>query len=447
MSISIQGSSHSMSDYTLERTLGKGTFGKVKLATHNLSGEKVAVKILEKDKIKDASDIARVRREIAILKAVNHPHIVRLYEIIETAKEIYMVIEYAERGELFDYIVRNKRLDEAEAKVLFGQILSGVEYLHKMNIAHRDLKPENLLLDRNNSIKIVDFGLSNQCEPHQLLHTACGSPCYAAPEMIAGKKYDGALADTWSCGVVLFAMLCGYLPFEDACTLSLYRKILHAEYAVLDCLSPEAKDLLRGMFRTDPRQRLSVGDVKRHKWMAGVKSLGVREVGSGRVSEKVVELLRKYKVRRERVEEAIKNNRHNKITTLYYLLLKKVKREGERRNSVHVLQLNKTLSIAEEIRVGDIQERLNCKTTKNRKVESPDDILKQVTARVSTAIRRSDISTYCDESFSFDKSSFYAERSKHSNAEDKSMTIITERLDASMFKPACKSPSKRWRNQ
>ena len=196
--------------------MGKGTFGKVKLAHEISTGEKVAIKILEKDRIIDVADVERVSREIHILKLIRHPNIIQLYEIIETPKQLFLIMEYMQNGELFDYIVEKKRLDEREACQIFQQIISGIEYIHKLNIVHRDLKPENLLLDYDKTIRLVDFGLSNTYKKEERLKTACGSPCYAAPEMIeAKKKYEPLLVDIWSCGVILYAMLCGSLPFED----------------------------------------------------------------------------------------------------------------------------------------------------------------------------------------------------------------------------------------
>ena len=176
-------------------TIGEGTFGKVKLGHHILTGEKVAVKILEKEKIKDSGDLERVSREIRILKMVKHPNIIQLYEIIETPKQLYLIMEYADGGELFEYIVSHGKIKETQACRIFHQLLTGLEYLHKMGICHRDLKPENLLIDQGSNIKIVDFGLSNTFKPGETLKTACGSPCYAAPEMIAGKRYTGSKAD------------------------------------------------------------------------------------------------------------------------------------------------------------------------------------------------------------------------------------------------------------
>jgi len=164
-------------------------------------------------------------------------------------------MEYAPGGELFDYIVANNRIKQKEASKFLLQILAGVEYIHKLNIVHRDLKPENLLLDNNNNIKIVDFGLSNTYKNGETLKTACGSPCYAAPEMIAGKKYNGLQVDIWSCGVIMFAMICGYLPFEDPNTAKLYKKILSGDYSCPKFITAESKDLLKNILNTDPIRR------------------------------------------------------------------------------------------------------------------------------------------------------------------------------------------------
>lgn len=182
----------------------------------------MAVKILEKEKITEEADVERVSREIHILKLIRHPNIVQLYEIIETPRQLYLIMEYAPGGELFDHIVKNSKLNEKEACKIFQQIVSGIDYLHELKVVHRDLKPENLLLDHNMNIKLVDFGLSNTFPKDELLKTACGSPCYAAPEMIAGELYSGSRVDIWSCGVILYAMVCGFLPFEDPDTAKLY---------------------------------------------------------------------------------------------------------------------------------------------------------------------------------------------------------------------------------
>lgn len=223
-----------------------------------MTGEKVAVKILEKDMIKDVNDVDRVAREIQILKMIRHPNIIQLYEIIETPKQLYLIMEYASGGELFDFIVKNQRVKEPLAVKFFHQIIAGVEYLHKLNIVHRDLKPENLLLDHNQNIKIVDFGLSNTYKNGEMLKTACGSPCYAAPEMIAGQFYHGSQVDIWSCGVILFALICGYLPFEDPNTANLYKKILNGDFTIPKIASDDAKDMIRCILQTNPEIRYRV---------------------------------------------------------------------------------------------------------------------------------------------------------------------------------------------
>ncbi|CAK9012391.1 unnamed protein product [Durusdinium trenchii] len=256
----------SIGHYILGKTIGEGTFGKVKLGTHILTSERVAVKILEKERIVEVADVERVAREVHILKLIRHPHIVQLYEIIETRRQLYLIMEYASGGELFDYIVAKGRVPELEACRFFHQIIAGLEKVHAMNIVHRDLKPENLLLDEHKNIKIVDFGLSNVFRPGQLLKTACGSPCYAAPEMIAGHSYVPHLCDLWSCGVILFALVCGYLPFEDQNTSALYKKILAADYKTPKFISESVRDLISKLLTTDPKCRYNVPDVRAHPW-------------------------------------------------------------------------------------------------------------------------------------------------------------------------------------
>jgi 5'-AMP-activated protein kinase catalytic alpha subunit len=215
--------------YILGRTIGEGTFGKVKIGKHIVTETKVAVKILEKSKIADIADYERVSREI-------------------------------------DYIVKRQRVPEKEACRFFQQLISGIEYLSRLNIVHRDLKPENLLIDFDKGIKIVDFGLSNTYKDGELLKTACGSPCYAAPEMIAGKKYHGTNVDIWSCGVILFALICGYLPFEDPNTSNLYKKILSADFQTPHFVSDEAKDLFHKILNTDPKKRFKIEEIRAHPW-------------------------------------------------------------------------------------------------------------------------------------------------------------------------------------
>ena len=242
-------------------------------------------------------------------------------------------MEYANGGELFDFIVQNSRLKEQLASKFYGQLIAGIEYIHKLGVVHRDLKPENLLLDHDENIKIVDFGLSNTYQPGELLKTACGSPCYAAPEMIAGKRYEGLKADIWSSGVILFAMVCGYLPFEDQDTSKLYKKIMAGDFEIPGFISEGAKDLISRILNTDPEDRFTIDNIRRHPWMK--QSAPV--VGSGilvgyddiLVEKRILQMLPNYGYDAEYAERCIEANKHSSVTAAYFLLLKKSVRNGE----------------------------------------------------------------------------------------------------------------------
>ena len=201
--------------YVISKTLGKGTFGKVKLAYNKENkNEKYACKILLKSNIKDEDDYMRCKREMDILKKMHHVNVVRTYEIISTEKTYYIFMDFCAKGELFNYIVEKQHLSEEKSAFFYYQLINGIEYIHKKGVCHRDLKPENLLLTEKYKLKIIDFGLSNYFK-NNLLETPCGSPCYASPEMLMGNKYNGFCIDIWSSGIILYAMLCGYLPFEE----------------------------------------------------------------------------------------------------------------------------------------------------------------------------------------------------------------------------------------
>lgn len=238
----------------------------MKLATHVVTGHKVAVKILNKAKIKQLGMEEKVQREINILHLCTHPHIIRLYEVIDTPTDIFLVNEYVSGGELFDYIVSKGRLSADEARNFFHQIISGVEYCHFQKIVHRDLKPENLLLDANLNIKIADFGLSNLMRDGDFLRTSCGSPNYAAPEVISGHLYAGPEVDVWSCGVILYALLCGSLPFDDESIPNLFKKIKSGMYSLPTHLSQLAKNLIPRMLEVDPMKRITIPEIRLHPW-------------------------------------------------------------------------------------------------------------------------------------------------------------------------------------
>jgi serine/threonine protein kinase len=231
-----------------------------------VTGHKVAVKILNKAKIKQLGMEEKVQREINILHLCTHPHIIRLYEVIDTPTDIFLVNEYVSGGELFDYIVSKGRLSADEARNFFHQIISGVEYCHFQKIVHRDLKPENLLLDANDNIKIADFGLSNLMRDGDFLRTSCGSPNYAAPEVISGHLYAGPETDVWSCGVILYALLCGSLPFDDESIPNLFKKIKSGMYSLPTHLSQLAKNLIPRMLEVDPMKRITIPEIRLHPW-------------------------------------------------------------------------------------------------------------------------------------------------------------------------------------
>lgn len=252
--------------YRFSKNLGNGTFGKVRMAFHEQTGHKVAIKILNKKKIRQFGVFEKVKRELKILRRFNNPHTIKLFEFIDTQTEIFMVLEYAAGGELFDLIARREKLSEEDARKIFQQIISSLEYSHQDKIAHRDLKPENLLLDDQNNIRLIDFGLANIMRDSLALKTACGSPNYAAPEVISGMSYGGAEVDIWSCGVILYAMVCGSLPFDDDHMPQLFNKIKECRYYIPGNLSPAMQDLINRMLQPNPVKRISLQEIQEHTW-------------------------------------------------------------------------------------------------------------------------------------------------------------------------------------
>ncbi|XP_073104560.1 SNF1-related protein kinase catalytic subunit alpha KIN10 isoform X3 [Elaeis guineensis] len=251
--------------YLLGKTLGIGSFGKVKLGQHVLTGFEVAVKILNLQKLNDA-EVERVRREIKIMGRLSHPNIIRLYEVIEIKSKIYVVMEYMNHGGLYDYVIERGRLKEDEARHIFRQIIWGLEFCHLNKVVHRDLKPENLLLDLQLNVKLADFGLCNvMCDGH-FLKTSCGSPNYAAPEVVSGKLYAGPEVDIWSCGIILYVLLCGRLPFDADNIPSLFKQIKNGLYTLPTHLSPLAKDLIIQILVVDPLRRFTIPQIREHPW-------------------------------------------------------------------------------------------------------------------------------------------------------------------------------------
>ena len=260
-------------DYILKHTIGKGTFSRVKLGINKNTGEKVAIKILDKTKIVEKEDLERIIREMKMLSELDNEHIIKVYQIYENERNYLIIMEYCSGGELFNYIVEKQRLSEDEASYFYYQLIQGVEYIHSKGIAHRDLKPENLLLDQNKKLKIIDFGLSNYFDGEKKLETPCGSPCYASPEMVGGNKYDGFLIDIWASGIILFAMLCGYLPFEDDNNDILFKQILGGKIEYPKYLSEISKDLMKKIIETNPKKRIIIDDIKKHPFFLNGKKI------------------------------------------------------------------------------------------------------------------------------------------------------------------------------
>ncbi|XP_053742688.1 serine/threonine-protein kinase BRSK2 isoform X1 [Synchiropus splendidus] len=257
--------------YRLEKTLGKGQTGLVKLGVHCVTCQKVAIKIVNREKLSE-SVLMKVEREIAILKLIEHPHVLKLHDVYENKKYLYLVLEHVSGGELFDYLVKKGRLTPKEARKFFRQIMSALDFCHSHSICHRDLKPENLLLDEKNNIRIADFGMASLQVGDSLLETSCGSPHYACPEVIRGEKYDGRKADVWSCGVILFALLVGALPFDDDNLRNLLEKVKLGVFHMPHFIPPDCQNLLRGMIEVDASKRLTLEKIQKHTWYIGGKN-------------------------------------------------------------------------------------------------------------------------------------------------------------------------------
>ena len=324
-------------DYLLNEEIGSGGFAKVVQAIHIPTGEKVAVKIMDKAQIfSEPLNLNRIQREIAILKIVRHNNIIKLYELMETPDKIYIVMEYCNGGELFDYIVSKQHLTERQACRFFQEIINCLEYLHSLNIVHRDIKPENLLLYKIKNkinLKLIDFGISNCYTMDKLLSTPCGTASYAPPEMHKGEEYYGLLSDIWSAGVVLYAMVFGYLPFcEDDEDVNI-KNIIEGNYEIPEEASPELADLLVHLLDINPLTRYDLDQIKDHPWFNMVKNYkfipGIIE-GYNKIpiDMKIVDLCEQHGYDKNKVIENVQKCNYNRNSAVYYILLSKLKREG-----------------------------------------------------------------------------------------------------------------------
>ena len=328
--IEINKKSEEIGNYILEETIGEGGFAKVKLAIHKQTNEKVAIKILNKELI----DINKIRKEIKILQRLKHINIIQIYEIIETKNKLYIVMEYCENQDLFSLIKHKYHLTEIESCQYFQQIINGVEYIHLSNITHRDLKPENLLLtDNNKRIVITDFGLSISTEEYNSeLNTPCGTLSYSPPEMLKGKKYNGIFSDIWSCGIILYVMLVGNLPYSEKEGDLIYQNIITHDYYYPENLSSDAIDLIEHLLKINPNERYNFDEIKAHPWFnlitpklkPGILSL-VHKIP---VDLNILEEIKKMGYDKEKVEESVVKIKYDSFSAVYYLILKQFKRKG-----------------------------------------------------------------------------------------------------------------------
>ncbi|XP_067127380.1 serine/threonine-protein kinase MARK1 isoform X12 [Centruroides vittatus] len=324
--------------YRLLKTIGKGNFAKVKLAKHLPTGKEVAIKIIDKTQL-NPSSLQKLFREVRIMKMLDHPNIVKLYQVIETEKTLYLVMEYASGGEVFDYLVAHGRMKEKEARAKFRQIVSAVQYCHQKRIIHRDLKAENLLLDGEMNIKIADFGFSNEFVPGQKLDTFCGSPPYAAPELFQGKKYDGPEVDVWSLGVILYTLVSGSLPFDGANLKELRERVLRGKYRIPFYMSTDCENLLKKFLVLNPAKRASLETIMKDKWMniayeddelrpyaepepdfSDSRRIATKKFSAGKF---LIKILMSMGYTRDEIEDSLRNKKYDDIMANYLLLGKR----------------------------------------------------------------------------------------------------------------------------
>ncbi|XP_008825602.1 serine/threonine-protein kinase SIK1 [Nannospalax galili] len=320
--------------YDVERTLGKGNFAVVKLARHRVTKTQVAIKIIDKTRL-DSSNLEKIYREVQLMKLLNHPHIIKLYQVMETKDMLYIVTEFAKNGEMFDYLTSNGHLSENEARKKFWQILSAVEYCHNHHIVHRDLKTENLLLDSNMDIKLADFGFGNFYKPGEPLSTWCGSPPYAAPEVFEGREYEGPQLDIWSLGVVLYVLVCGSLPFDGPNLPTLRQRVLEGRFRIPFFMSQDCEMLIRRMLVVDPAKRITIAQIRQHRWMQADPSLLQQDDPTfsmqgytsnlGDYNEQVLGIMQALGIDRQRTVESLQNSSYNHFAAIYYLLLERLK--------------------------------------------------------------------------------------------------------------------------
>ncbi|XP_071368491.1 MAP/microtubule affinity-regulating kinase 3a isoform X12 [Centroberyx affinis] len=313
-------------NYRLLKTIGKGNFAKVKLARHILTGREVAIKIIDKTQL-NPNSLQKLFREVRIMKILNHPNIVKLFEVIETERTLYLVMEYASGGEVFDYLVAHGRMKEKEARAKFRQIVSAVQYCHQKHIVHRDLKAENLLLDADMNIKIADFGFSNEFTLGNKLDTFCGSPPYAAPELFQGKKYDGPEVDVWSLGVILYTLVSGSLPFDGQNLKELRERVLRGKYRIPFYMSTDCENLLKRFLVLNPAKRGTLEQIMKDRWInAGFEEDELKpfvEPELDITDQKRIDVMVGMGYNLEEIQDSLAKMKYDEITATYLLLGRK----------------------------------------------------------------------------------------------------------------------------
>lgn len=341
--------------YDLDRTLGKGHFAVVKLARHVFTGQLVAVKVIDKTKLDDLAT-GHLLQEVRCMKLVQHPNVVRLYEVIDTQTKLYLILELGDGGDMYDYILRHEGgVAEDTAKVHFAQIVRAIAYCHRLHVVHRDLKPENVVFFRQQgTVKLTDFGFSNHFKPGTMLMTSCGSLAYSAPEILLGEEYDAPAVDIWSLGVILYMLVCGRPPFQEANDSETLIMIMDCCYTVPDHISPECKDLISRMLQRDPAKRVSLNNIEGHPWLQGVDPSPAGYTAAPLASHRsllpeehefILQAMTSGNIAdRDAIQEALEADRYNHITATYYLLGERLLREKQEQSSLTPEQKRRPMS-------------------------------------------------------------------------------------------------------
>ncbi|XP_049891403.1 SNF-related serine/threonine-protein kinase-like [Epinephelus moara] len=326
--------------YDLDKTLGRGHFAVVKLARHVFTGEKVAVKVIDKTKL-DPVARGHLFQEVRCMKMVQHPNVVRLYEVIDTATKLYLILELGDGGDMYDCIMKHDGgLTEEVAKCYFAQIVHAISYCHRLHVVHRDLKPENVVFfEKQGVVKLTDFGFSNRFQPGKKLNTSCGSLAYSAPEILLGDEYDAPAVDIWSLGVILFMLVCGQPPFQEANDSETLTMIMDCKYTVPPHISNACRDLIAHMLQRDPKKRATLDEIGAHEWLQGVDPSPATKLSTPLVSHRslseeehgsiIQRMVLGGIADRDAITEALESNQYNHITATYFLLAERMLRERQ----------------------------------------------------------------------------------------------------------------------